>query len=181
VCKIKVHVPVSIILYKFSPSKITLFFPLIFFLSVLVICKTNKQKVMQKWIQPIYQKHIKTSLISLLFPPFSMKTSVLLTSDPCLLVSDLELNPEYQVQTTIFLADKGSNEDYTGGTAFFIQEKEWNVHRRWRRRYKVQRGLAVDGLKGRIIVSTGGYENLHCYLPLKAGVKAALQVWWTVS
>lgn len=110
-----------------------------------------------------------------------MKTSALLTSDPCLLTSGLEFLSDYMLQTTVFMSEKGSGEDYTGGAAFFVQEKEWNVHRRWRRRYKIQRGLAVDGSKGRVIVSSGGNENLHCYLPLKAGVRAALQVWWVVD
>ena len=88
------------------------------------------------------------------------------------------MRPDFIFHTSIFLADKGLGEDFTGGAAFYVQEKEWNAHRRWRSRHKIQSGLAIDGSRGRVIVSTGGNENLHCHLPLKSGVRAALQIWW---
>ena len=138
----------------------------------------NFLQVVEKWSQPIIEKHFKTSLMYLLFPPASVKTSVLFTSNPCLLTSDLESRPDFSYHTSIFLAEKGPGGDFTGGTAFYIQEKEWNAHQRWRSRYKIQNGLAIDGSRGRIIVATGGKENLHCSLPTKSGVSAVFQIWW---
>ena len=36
----------------------------------------------------------------------------------------------------------------------------------------------VQARRGRLLVFTGGKENTHCRLPVLAGERACLQVWW---
>lgn len=107
--------------------------------------------------------------------------------DTCNLMADLEADPRFAVHTSIFLSD-GANHDFRGGAALYVDydddqylpdPRRYLFSRRSSRGKKIQRGLSVDGAKGRLIVSTGGLENRRCRMPTRAGVRAVLQIWWS--
>jgi hypothetical protein len=93
--------------------------------------------------------------------------------DTCHLMADMEADPQFAVHTTVFLSE-GAGDDFRGGMALYVDDHPSNRHAR----RKIQRGLLVDGTPGRLLVSTGGVENRRCRLPMRAGIRAALQVWW---
>ena len=93
--------------------------------------------------------------------------------DPCIIASDLEADPSFAIHTSIFLSG-GAGEDFTGGSALFLDDHRSNTNPR----RKIRRGLSVDGLRGRVIVSTGGDENRRCRMPTRAGIRIVLQLWW---
>lgn len=94
--------------------------------------------------------------------------------DVCHLMYDQAVNDTFTIHTNLFLSDN-NNHDYTGGTMLYVDDdyaNVYNVHD------KIRRGVIIDGNIGRLIVSTGGIENLHCRLPTRAGTRATLQIWW---
>lgn len=93
--------------------------------------------------------------------------------DECHLLADMQADPRFIIHTMIFLAD-GSGSEFRGGEALYVDDHPSNSNPR----RKIRRGLAIDGARGRLVVSTGGLENRRCRLPIRAGVRAALQIWW---
>jgi hypothetical protein len=93
--------------------------------------------------------------------------------DTCNLMADMEADPRFAVHTTVFLAD-GAGDHYRGGASLYVDHHPSNSNPR----RKIRRGVTIDGSMGRVVVSTGGLENRRCRLPTRAGVRAALQIWW---
>jgi hypothetical protein len=93
--------------------------------------------------------------------------------DTCNLMADMEADPRFAVHTTVFLSD-GAGEEYRGGATLYVDHHPSNSNPR----RKIRRGVTIDGSQGRVVVSTGGLENRRCRLPTRAGVRAALQIWW---
>ena len=102
-------------------------------------------------------------------PPFATQGE----RDACYLMSDLDVDPNFAVHTSVFLSDSAGSQ-YAGGAALYVDDHRSNAMPR----NKIQRGVSIDGSRGRIIVSTGGAENLRCRLPTRAGIRAVLQMWW---
>ena len=96
-----------------------------------------------------------------------------LFKDPCILLSEMAVNNSYAFQTSVFLSS-GAGEDFTGGNFLFVDDHKSNVSNK----KKIKRGVVIDGSKGRIVVSSGGDDNLRCRLPVRTGIRAVLQVWW---
>jgi hypothetical protein len=99
--------------------------------------------------------------------------------DTCNLLADLQADPSFLIQTTVFLSN-GEGTDYSGGVAIYedYNDKSEAQTPRRRRHEKIQRGVSIDGSRGRVVVSTGGLENRRCRLPTRMGVRATLQIWW---
>lgn len=93
--------------------------------------------------------------------------------DECNLLADTQVEPRFAIHTMIFLSD-GAGSEFRGGEALFVDHHPSNANPR----RKIRRGVVIDGTRGRLVVSTGGLENLRCRLPVRAGVRAALQIWW---
>eukprot|EP00977_Amphora_coffeiformis_P023964 scaffold14789_cov150-Amphora_coffeaeformis.AAC.2 len=93
--------------------------------------------------------------------------------DECNLLADMQVDSRFSIHTMIFLAD-GAGSEFRGGEALYVDDHPSNANPR----KKIRRGLVVDGTRGRVVVSTGGLENRRCRLPIRAGVRAALQIWW---
>jgi hypothetical protein len=102
--------------------------------------------------------------------PFRLKP----VRDVCNLMADMEADPNFAIQSTVFLSN-GAGEDYQGGVALYVDHHPSNNNPR----RKIQRGMTIDGSRGRVVVSTGGLENRRCRLPTRAGIRASLQIWWT--
>ena len=103
--------------------------------------------------------------------PFQVKP----VRDTCNLMADLEADPRFAIHTTVFLTDgAGSERGYRGGVVLYVDNHRSNFNPR----HKVQRGVTIDGSRGRVIVSTGGLENRRCRLPTRAGLRTTLQIWW---
>jgi hypothetical protein len=96
-----------------------------------------------------------------------------LFKDPCILLSELAVNKSYAFQTSVFLSS-GAGEDFSGGNFLFVDDHASNAYLK----NKINRGAVIDGSKGRIVVHSGGDDNLRCRLPVRTGVRAILQVWW---
>ena len=123
-----------------------------------------------RWIEKA-QRRNEIAQFSL---PWPFRIPVL--RDPCILVADMEADASFAVQTSIFLSD-GAGEDYWGGAALYVDNDPSNSNPR----KKIKRGMTIDGSRGRLIVSTGGLENRRCRLPTRAGIRAALQIWWKIN
>lgn len=96
--------------------------------------------------------------------------------DTCLLISDMEVDPRFSLHTSVFLAT-GAGRDYRGGSSLFMDDHFSN----YKQKDRIRRGLSVDGSQGRVVVSTSGIENRRCRLPIRAGLRSELQIWWDVS
>ena len=59
----------------------------------------------------------------------------------------------------------------------FIDE----TNRKQRQGGSVEKGMLIDAALGRLLVNTGGRENMRCRFPVEAGIKASLQVWWVME
>jgi len=93
--------------------------------------------------------------------------------DPCILMADLEANSTFAFHTSIFLSD-GAGENFSGGVSLYADDHISNSNPR----NKIQRGVSIDGSRGRVVVSSGGHDNLRCKFPTRTGIRAVLQVWW---
>lgn len=93
--------------------------------------------------------------------------------DQCLLVSDLEASENFAFHTSVYLSD-GGGIHFSGGVSLFVDNHMTNTNIR----HKVQRGVTVDGSQGRIVVNSGGEDNLRCRLPMRDGIRAELNIWW---
>ena len=93
--------------------------------------------------------------------------------DECHLLSDMQVDDRFAIHTMIFLSD-GAGGEFRGGQGLYIDDHPSNRNPR----RKIRRGVVIDGARGRLVVSTGGGENRRCRLPIRAGVRAALQIWW---
>ena len=89
-------------------------------------------------------------------------------------MADMEANPHFQFHTSIFLSN-GAGRDFRGGVSMYVDDHPSNANPR----RKIQRGVTIDGSRGRLVVSTGGLENRRCRLPTREGVRASLQIWWS--
>ena len=94
--------------------------------------------------------------------------------DPCILMADLEANARFDIHTAVFLSN-GAGRDFRGGVTLFVDDHPSNANPR----RKIQRGITIDGSRGRLVVSTGGLENRRCRLPTREGIRATLQIWWS--
>jgi hypothetical protein len=88
-------------------------------------------------------------------------------------MADTEADPRFAIHTSIFLSE-GAGKDFAGGVSLYVDDHRSNSNPR----QKIQRGVSIDGHRGRIVVSTGGLENRRCRLPTRAGIRAVLQIWW---
>ena len=126
----------------------------------------NKKKY-AKWIEK-HQRRNELGRYSLAWPtrrkPFR---------DPCFLMSDMEADPNFSILTTVFLST-GGGVDFRGGVALYVDDHPSNDNPR----RKLKKGVTIDGSRGRLVVSTGGYENRRCRLPTRRGIRASLQIWW---
>lgn len=93
--------------------------------------------------------------------------------DECNLLADTQADERFAIHTMVFLSE-GAGADFRGGEALYVDDHPSNANSR----RKIRRGLVIDGAAGRLVVSTGGLENRRCRLPIRAGVRAALQIWW---
>jgi len=103
-------------------------------------------------------------------PPLMTSTSL---HDPCVLMSDLEANSTFAFYTSVFLSG-GAGENFSGGVQLYADNHCSNSNPR----KKIHRGVTIDGSKGRVVVSSGGWENRRCKFPTNMGIRAVLQVWW---
>ena len=72
------------------------------------------------------------------------------------------------VHTVLYLSDAG--QDHVGGTSLYVDQGiNW---------VPVGKTFLVDASRGRLLVNTGGKENLRCRMPVEIGIKFGLQVWW---
>ena len=94
--------------------------------------------------------------------------------ETCNLKFDLQADSRFCIQSSIFLTD-GAGQDHWGGTNLFVDDHPENFANPSRR---IARGLSIDGSKGRLVVSTGGFENLRCRFPTRGGFRSVLQIWW---
>jgi hypothetical protein len=94
--------------------------------------------------------------------------------ETCDLKFDLEADSRFCIQSSLFLTS-GASEDYWGGTNLFVDDHPSNFANPRRR---IARGVSIDGSRGRLVVSTGGFENLRCRFPTRAGFRTELQIWW---
>ncbi len=94
--------------------------------------------------------------------------------ETCDLKFDMQADSRFCVQTSLFLTD-GAGVDYRGGTNLFVDDHPSNFRNP---SHRIARGLSIDGSKGRLIVSSGGLENLRCRFPTRAGFRTVLQIWW---
>ena len=101
--------------------------------------------------------------------PFRVKP----VRDTCNLMADLEGDPKFAIHTSVFLVD-GAGSGYRGGLTLYIDNHRSNANPR----YQIRRGITIDGSRGRVVVSTGGIENRRCRLPMRAGLRTVLQIWW---
>jgi len=94
--------------------------------------------------------------------------------DTCDLKFDLQGDSRFCIRTSIFLKN-GAGEDYQGGCNLFVDNHASNYidHKR-----RIARGVSIDGSRGRIVVNTGGSENMQCRFPTRAGLRSVLQIWW---
>jgi hypothetical protein len=93
--------------------------------------------------------------------------------DECNLLADMQVDDRFMIHTMIFLSE-GAGSEFRGGETLYVDNHPSNSNPR----HKIRRGLVIDGATGRLVVSTGGLENRRCRLPIRAGVRAALQIWW---
>ncbi len=94
--------------------------------------------------------------------------------ETCDLKYDLQDDSRFCIQTSLYLTS-GAGEHYWGGTDLFVDDHPSNFASPKR---KIARGVSIDGTMGRLVVSTGGFENLNCRFPTRAGFKSVLQIWW---
>lgn len=94
-------------------------------------------------------------------------------------MSDMEADLRFAIHTSVFLEDGAAfpGTGYRGGAMLYVDDHHSNANPK----RKIHRGMTVDGSKGRVVVSTGGIENRRCYLPIRAGLRAVLQIWWDRS
>jgi len=98
--------------------------------------------------------------------------------DTCNLMADMAADPRFAVLTSLALND-GAGEEFRGGVSLFVDDAEDDKAFSSRHKSrKIRRGLTIDGSAGRLVVSTGGLENRRCRLPMRAGIRATLQIWW---
>jgi hypothetical protein len=93
--------------------------------------------------------------------------------ETCTLMADLQADSRFCILTSIYLAD-GAGLDYRGGSTLFVDHHPSNENPKLR----IQRGISIDGQQGRVVVSTGGIENLRCRFPTRSGRQIQLQIWW---
>lgn len=122
-----------------------------------------------RWMERAERRNELAETTSLPWPFNSLARPV---RDTCNLLADLEADPRFLIQSTIFLSE-GGGIDFQGGTALFVDYDEYRKHTQ-----KIRRGIAVEGSRGRILISSGGLENLRCRLPTRSGVRATIQIWW---
>lgn len=93
--------------------------------------------------------------------------------DPCVLMSDRQRSPDFSYHSSVFLSD-GAGIDHSGGTELYV-----DAHRRNKNpRRRIRRGILIDASRGRMVLSSGGDENKRCRMPMRAGIRAVLQIWW---
>jgi hypothetical protein len=88
------------------------------------------------------------------------------------MLADRQVDDTFRIHTTVFLSDDELYTHNSGGgdgLMLFVDEIK-DV---------VTRGLAVESTVGRIVLSSTGRENKRCRLPIRSGVRAALQIWWS--
>ena len=94
--------------------------------------------------------------------------------ETCDLKFDMQADSRFCIQTSLFLTE-GAGVDYWGGTNLFVDDHPSNSKSP---SHRIARGLSIDGSKGRLIVSSGGLENLRCRFPTREGFRTVLQIWW---
>jgi hypothetical protein len=132
--------------------------------------RTFNRSVYSDWLESTRRKNELAAYS--LPPPFATKS----VRDVCYLMADLEADPDFAVHTSVFLSDSAGIQ-YAGGAALYVDDHPSNAIPR----NKIQRGIIIDGSRGRVVVSSGGAENRRCRLPTRAGIRAVLQIWWNCT
>ena len=94
--------------------------------------------------------------------------------ETCDLKFDLEADSRFCVLTSLYL-NGGEGGDYRGGSDLFVDDHPSNFVNP---SHRIARGISIDGSRGRLVVSTGGFENLRCRFPTHYGFRTVLQIWW---
>jgi len=124
--------------------------------------RSMNQTTYDKWVEKVKSMNY--------YPMLSFRRPF---RDACVLLSDLEASREFSFHTSVSLSD-GAGEDFSGGASLYVDNHESNTNPG----KKIQRGIVVDGSRGRVIVSTGGDDNLRCRLPMREGIRVELHIWW---
>ncbi len=124
--------------------------------------KTLNESIANEWVAQIHAMN-SWSMLSLKRP----------FRDSCILLSDLQASDRFAYRTSVSLSD-GGGKDFSGGGTLFVDNHQSNTDPG----KKIQRGLVVDSSRGRVIVSSGGEDNLRCRMPMRSGVRVELHIWW---
>jgi hypothetical protein len=124
------------------------------------------------WIEKSLRKH-KLARFSLPWP-----FGRLPVRSACHLMTDIEADTSFAYHTMAFLSD-GAGRHFLGGASLFVDDTDINLHSRFyhKRKRKIQRGLLVEGFRGRVVISSG--DQKRCALPTMEGIRVVLQIWWT--
>jgi len=140
------------------------------------LIKAMNETLYTRWYNHIRRLNDWTNIFS---SSSSSKQHQLLSNpfrDPCILIADLEASGDFAFHTSVYLAD-GAGIDYSGGVSLFVDNHQDNVGGR----NKVHRGVSIDGSRGRVVLSSGGEDNLRCRLPMRDGIRAELHIWWNCA
>ena len=102
----------------------------------------------------------------------------------CEVHSDFHSVPDYTFTALVYFSTLG--EDFGGGGLLVVDEtaidetapQQQQQHPSPSSSLIVTRGLVIEPRVGRVVVFSGGLENLHCRQPVLSGNRAALQVWY---
>ena len=132
-----------------------------------------------------YARHVETVGTRNGLAQFSLPWPLRMTPyrDECHLLADAQVDSRFAIHTMIFLSEGGGGtthhrflDDFVGGQTLLVDSRDGKTTAR--RRQRIRHGVVIEGAQGRLVVSTGGYENRRCRLPLRRGIRAALQIWW---
>lgn len=169
----------SLLRYKYATPKIkpvafqiSVASPISFSSSTQAAKGTHRDSILKARNQTIYKKWFNQVQMINSWPKFVIPISTPYR-DQCFLVSDLEAREDFAFHTSVYLAD-GAGEDFSGGVSLFVDNHQTNINLRNR----VQRGVTVDGSRGRIVLNSGSEDNSRCRLPMRSGLRAELDIWW---
>ena len=80
--------------------------------------------------------------------------------------------------TALVYASQAGTEFDEGGETIFVDSAVVTDAEESEKQLEVQRGLAVSPRHGRVVVFSGGLENVHGRLPISKGVRWLVQIWF---
>ena len=78
----------------------------------------------------------------------------------------------------VYASQAGTEFDEGGETIFVDSAAVVTDAEESEKQLEVQRGLAVSPRHGRVVVFSGGLENVHGRLPISKGVRWLVQIWF---